>query len=224
MLKAFYWSLGIGTTFFLHRYYRKQIFKNALRWGLLTMSASFFFLWYRNNLIRGNFEMQPFVMSYYYSNYITELSVNDLSKNLNENMKQNRNFDHLIKLKKLQMEIILEDSNFLNSFEKTIEEIEKNIMTDCPVIDNNLINEEELCNVNLNLFMKMENFANYPDLTEVQMRRLSMLKKEIDTNNSKEQTSYINACLSNTMNYLNSGDNVPLENDEFYLDVLNSNN
>ena len=188
------------------------------------MSASFFFLWYRNNLIRGNFEMQPFVMSYYYSNYITELSVNDLSKNLNENMKQNRNFDHLIKLKKLQMEIILEDSNFLNSFEKTIEEIEKNIMTDCPVIDNNLINEEELCNVNLNLFMKMENFANYPDLTEVQMRRLSMLKKEIDTNNSKEQTSYINACLSNTMNYLNSGDNVPLENDEFYLDVLNSNN
>jgi len=143
-----------------------------------------------------------------------------MSKSLNENMKSNRNFDHLMKMKKLNMEIVFEDSNFLNSFEKTIKEIEKKITFSSPLDNTSLTNEEELCKVDLKLFMKLESFKNYPDLTEGQMRKLSMIKKEVEIDHSNDQMLYINTCLINSKNFLNSGDNAPLENDLFYINVL----
>ncbi len=159
-------------------------------------------------------------MSYYYSNYITELSVNDLSKSLNENMKNNRNFDHLVKMKKLNMDIVFEDSNFLNSFDKTIKEIEKKIIFSSPLDNTSLTNLEDLCKVDFKLFIELESFKNYPDLTEGQARKLSILKKEVEIDHSNEQMIYINTCLINSKNFLNSGDNAPLENDLFYINVL----
>lgn len=221
MLKAFYWSLGIGTTFFLHRYYRKQIFWNSLRWGLFTMSTSFFFLWYLLCLIRGNFELQPFVMSYYYSNYITELSVHDLSKNMNENMKKNRNFEYYIKMKKLPIEVVFEDSDFLTSFEKTIKEFEnKLIYKSHGIIELNTMTDENLCYPDFKTFMKVENFDNYPDLTEGQIKKLSMLKKEIDNSKTEHQKAYIKECLINAKKIIQEGDKATLDNDQFYINVL----
>ena len=156
-------------------------------------------------------------MSYYYSNYITELSVQDLSKNLNENMKENRNFDHYNKLKDLKMDVIFEEDNFLGSFEKTIKQLEDKITICSDLTDDN---NENLCNVDYKIFIKFENFDNFPDLTEIQIRKYNILKNEINLTKSNDQMDYVRRCLFNTQNYLRSSENALYENDEFYIKIL----
>lgn len=158
-------------------------------------------------------------MSYYYSNYITELSVQDLSKNLNENMKENRNFDHYNKLKDLKMDVIFEEDNFLGSFEKTIKQLEDKI-TICYDLTSSDDNNENLCNVDYKIFIKYENFDNFPDLTEIQIRKYNILKNEINLTKSNDQMDYVRRCLFNTQNYLRSSENALYEDDEFYIKIL----
>lgn len=73
MIKSIFWSFGIGSLFFLHRYYRKKRLIPALNWGFKMWSISFYLVW-------GSMELQPFVMSLYYSKFIENLSAKDIKK------------------------------------------------------------------------------------------------------------------------------------------------
>jgi len=73
MLKAFYWSVGIGFSMFCHRYYRKQNLKKSIYIGTATMGISFIVVW-------GNFELNPFMTSFYFSKYIENMSRSDYEK------------------------------------------------------------------------------------------------------------------------------------------------
>lgn len=72
MLKAFLWSIGIGSSFFAHRYLRTRSWRNGMRWGSATMITSFLFLW-------GNFEMQFSSANYVYTKQLEKQA----KKNLN---------------------------------------------------------------------------------------------------------------------------------------------
>jgi hypothetical protein len=76
MIKALLWSMGIGSTFFLHRYYRKKQILPAIRLGFNMMVFSFFLLW-------GSFELQPHIMAWYYTKFMESMSANDLNKTVN---------------------------------------------------------------------------------------------------------------------------------------------
>lgn len=158
-------------------------------------------------------------MSYYYSNYITELSVQDLSKNLNERMKENRNLEHYKKIQELPVKLVFEGSNFLSSFEKTLKQLENKITTGEELINLNN-NDDDPCNVNYQIMIKNENFDNFPDLTELQIRKYNIFKNEINRTKSKDQMDYARLCLINTKIYLESNENAPFENDNFFLNVL----
>lgn len=73
MLKAFYWSIGIGFSMFCHRYYRKQNLKKSIYIGTATMGISFIVVW-------GNFELNPFMTSFYFSKYIESMARSDFQK------------------------------------------------------------------------------------------------------------------------------------------------
>jgi hypothetical protein len=84
MLKAMGWSFGVGTLFFMHRYYRKKQIKSALRWGFQMWGLSFYLIW-------GSFELQPFISSVYYSKFIENLSAKDHRKYSYINYEINQN-------------------------------------------------------------------------------------------------------------------------------------
>ena len=132
-------------------------------------------------------------------------------------MKENRNFDHYNKLKDLKMDVIFEEDNFLGSFEKTIKQLEDKITICSDLTDDN---NENLCNVDYKIFIKFENFDNFPDLTEIQIRKYNILKNEINLTKSNDQMDYVRRCLFNTQNYLRSSENALYENDEFYIKIL----
>jgi len=73
MLKAFYWSIGIGFSMFCHRYYRKQNLKKSIYIGTATMGVSFILVW-------GNLELNPFMTSFYFSKYIENMARTDYEK------------------------------------------------------------------------------------------------------------------------------------------------
>jgi hypothetical protein len=82
LIKAIAWSFGIGCAFFLHRYYRKQMFWPALRWGGMTWSLSMLGIW-------GSLEFSPHLMAIFHSQFIKDLSMKDQSKYKNiGNLKQ----------------------------------------------------------------------------------------------------------------------------------------
>jgi hypothetical protein len=66
-IKSIIWSFGIGCMFFAHRYYRRQQFLNAMRWGASSWTLGMFTIW-------GSLELQPFLMGQYHSNFLRELS------------------------------------------------------------------------------------------------------------------------------------------------------
>ena len=68
--------------------------------------------------------------------------------------------------------------------------------------------------------IKNENFDNFPDLTELQIRKYNIFKNEINRTKSKDQMDYARLCLINTKIYLESNENAPFENDNFFLNVL----
>jgi hypothetical protein len=70
LLKSLKWSFAIGLAFFAHRYYRKQLFWPALRWGGLSWSLSMIFVW-------ASFEFQPHMMAIFHSQFIKDLSSKD---------------------------------------------------------------------------------------------------------------------------------------------------
>jgi hypothetical protein len=70
LLKSIKWSFGIGLAFFAHRYYRKQLFWPALRWGGLSWSISMILVW-------ASFELQPHMMAIFHSQLIKDLSTKD---------------------------------------------------------------------------------------------------------------------------------------------------
>ena len=162
-------------------------------------------------------------MSYYYSNYITELSVQDLSKNLNERMRENRNFDHYNQINKLSADIVYEDSSFFTSFEKTINEIDERLVIlngYKPITDTDgTVKDGNECNVGYKNFAKNENFDNFPDLTRAQIRKLNILKKELDLTETINLANYINKSLHATNDYIKSN-TACLINDEFYINVF----
>lgn len=73
MVKAFYWSMGIGLSMFCHRYYRKQNLKKSIYIGTATMGLSFILVW-------GNLELNPFMTSFYFSKYIENMARQDYEK------------------------------------------------------------------------------------------------------------------------------------------------
>lgn len=73
MVKAFYWSTGIGVFVFFHRYHRKQNLKRSIILGTASMALSFILLW-------GNFEINPFMTSFYFSKHIENMAKQDLHK------------------------------------------------------------------------------------------------------------------------------------------------
>jgi hypothetical protein len=73
LIKAIYWSFGIGCAFFAHRYYRKQMFWPALRWGGITWSLSMLGIW-------GSLEFSPHLMAIFHSQFIKDLSMKDQAK------------------------------------------------------------------------------------------------------------------------------------------------
>jgi hypothetical protein len=73
MVKAFYWSTGIGVFVFFHRYHRKQNLKRSIYIGTASMALSFILLW-------GNFEINPFMTSFYFSKHIENMAKQDLHK------------------------------------------------------------------------------------------------------------------------------------------------
>lgn len=73
LLKALIWSTAIGSCFFLHRYYRKQNFALAFRWGVITWGLSFWYVW-------GSKELQPYVSSIYHAQMLQMLTKKDLMK------------------------------------------------------------------------------------------------------------------------------------------------
>jgi len=70
LIRSIIWSFGIGSLFFIHRYIRKQQFRNALRWGVGTWTFSMFFIW-------GTSEMQPHIVAIFHSQFIRDLSSRD---------------------------------------------------------------------------------------------------------------------------------------------------
>jgi hypothetical protein len=73
LIRSIIWSFGIGCAFFVHRYIRKQQFRNALRWGVASWSLSMFFIW-------GSSELQPHVVAIFHSQFIRDLSSRDQIK------------------------------------------------------------------------------------------------------------------------------------------------
>lgn len=73
LIKAIFWSFGIGCAFFAHRYYRKQMFWPALRWGGITWSISMIGIW-------GSLEFSPHLMAIFHSQFIKDLSMKDQAK------------------------------------------------------------------------------------------------------------------------------------------------
>ena len=73
MVKAFYWSTGIGVFVFFHRYHRKQNLKRSIYLGTASMALSFILLW-------GNFEINPFMTSFYFSKHIENMAKQDMHK------------------------------------------------------------------------------------------------------------------------------------------------
>lgn len=73
LIKAIFWSFGIGCVFFAQRYFRTKNFINAIRWGGSTWSISMFAVW-------GSFELQPHLMGIFHSQYLRDLSTKDQAK------------------------------------------------------------------------------------------------------------------------------------------------
>lgn len=73
MLRAFYWSIGIGLSIFCHRYYRKQNLKKSIIIGTAAMGVSFILVW-------ANFELNPFMTSFYFSKYIEGMARSDFQR------------------------------------------------------------------------------------------------------------------------------------------------
>lgn len=73
LIKAIYWSFGIGCAFFAHRYYRKQLFWPALRWGGMAWTLSMVGVW-------AGLEFSPHLMAIFHSQFIKDLSMKDQSK------------------------------------------------------------------------------------------------------------------------------------------------
>lgn len=73
LIKSIIWSFGIGCAFFAHRYYRRQQFLNAMRWGCTTWTLSMFAIW-------GSLELQPHMMAIFHSQFIRDLSIRDQAK------------------------------------------------------------------------------------------------------------------------------------------------
>lgn len=75
LIKSFYWSLGIGATFVLHRYVRTRSLKSGLKWGMGTMFSSCLFIW-------GTYEAQPFMNNYFQTKELETKSKQKLMENV----------------------------------------------------------------------------------------------------------------------------------------------
>lgn len=73
MIKAFGWSLTIGSAFFLHRLHRTGNKWNALRWMTTSMFGSFCFVW-------GSFEFHPFMTAYIQSKQLEKRRIESMHK------------------------------------------------------------------------------------------------------------------------------------------------
>ena len=59
-IKSFYWSVGIGSAVYIHRYMRTRLLKHSIKWGVVAMFGSFIFVW-------GSLEFQPFILNLFQS-------------------------------------------------------------------------------------------------------------------------------------------------------------
>jgi hypothetical protein len=161
-------------------------------------------------------------MSYYYSNYISDLAAHDLSKDLNQKLHKGRNLEKIYQSQRVKKKVKLDDDGYFKAFERTIQQLEEKLKYENSSHSMELEKFNGQCLPNYKNVILMESFANFPDLTPKQIIRLNLLINEANLENASFQIEYFYRIINNTYRFLEYPKGTFSHSDLLYINPLPS--